>query len=161
MKTLLIIPFFALLGLTVSCGNQNDTDKKLENIEIKVVNEAGLMVPAQSEIDSTSPPIISFLENTIDFGTITEGDVIYKVFKFKNTGETPLIITDAKASCGCTVPQIPEYPILPGEIGELKVKFDSKNKKGEISKQIRIAANTFPQRVNSVELKGKVNQKDV
>lgn len=150
---------FALLSLS-SCKGDTVADAQVENLEIKVVNQAGLMVPATSEIDSITPPIISFLDDVKDFGTITEGDVVYEIFKFKNDGKTPLIITDAKASCGCTVPQIPEYPILPGEVGELKVKFDSKNKRGEISKKIKVAANTFPERISTVELIGKVNQKD-
>lgn len=92
-----------------------------------------------------------------DFGTIPKGEPVSTVFKVKNTGEKPLIINDAKASCGCTVPRKPEEPILPGETGELEVTFTSK--KGQegkpISKSITVTAN-IPGSTKRVTIKGNV-----
>lgn len=68
---------------------------------------------------------IEFDSDTIDYGTIEKGADGVRVFKFKNTGEAPLIITKVKSSCGCTVPKKPEEPIMPGMTGEITVKYDT------------------------------------
>src|SRR5882672_4766368 len=66
-------------------------------------------------------PVLTLEANTHDFGTITQGDVVEKIFKFKNTGNQPLIITNIQTSCGCTTPTWPRDPIPPGASGEIKV----------------------------------------
>ena len=106
---------------------------------------------------------IEFTETEFDFGTVMEGEKVTHVYKFKNTGEEPLIISNAKATCGCTVPEWPREPIAPGESSELKVVFDTKNKGkvgGQVqSKRVTVTANTDP--VNSyVTIKGKVDKKE-
>lgn len=104
---------------------------------------------------------IEFAETEHDFGTVAEGEKVTHVYKFTNTGEEPLIISNAKATCGCTVPQWPREPIAPGASDEIKVQFDTKNK-GKVggglqSKRVTITANTDP--VNSyVTIKGKVER---
>ena len=85
-----------------------------------------------------------FEETEFDFGTIIEGDVINHTFSFKNTGNLPLIIEKASASCGCTVPKWPKKPIPVGGTGKIDVKFDSKNKPNRQIKTITITANTDP-----------------
>mgnify|MGYP002010069855 FL=1 len=87
---------------------------------------------------------ITFAENSWDFGTIDEGDVVTHVFKFTNTGDEPLILDRCKGSCGCTVPQCPKEPIAPGAEGEIEVKFNSKGKKNKQTKTVTINANTDP-----------------
>ncbi len=88
-------------------------------------------------------------EKEYDFGTIDQADgKVTHVFKFKNTGKEPLVISNAKGSCGCTVPEWPKEPIAVGESGEIKVEFDPKNKKGNQSKSVTITANTEP--VNTI-----------
>ena len=79
-----------------------------------------------------------------NFGNIQQGDEPEFTFTFKNTGSEPMIISNAKGSCGCTVPQWPKEPIAPGSEGEIKVKFNSKNKKGSQNKTVTITANTTP-----------------
>ena len=76
-------------------------------------------------------------------------------FKFKNDGNSPLIITDGYASCGCTKPTWPKAPIKPGESGIIHVTFDSKGKMGLQDKMITITANTVPPQ-NVVHLIGEV-----
>ena len=104
---------------------------------------------------------IEFGESEYDFGTVAEGEKVKHVYNFKNTGSEPLIISNAKATCGCTVPQWPREPIAPGDSGELTVVFDTKNK-GKVggqlqTKRVTITANTDP--VNSyVNIKGKVER---
>jgi hypothetical protein len=65
-------------------------------------------------------------------------------FKFKNTGDKPLIISNAQGSCGCTVPDYPKEPVAPGASAEIKVKFNSKGKKGQETKFVTLTANTDP-----------------
>lgn len=87
---------------------------------------------------------IEFEETTYDFGTIDEGTLVTRIYTFTNTGDIPLILTNAKGSCGCTVPQWPREPILPGETATLTVNFNSKNKKGKRNQKITITSNTEP-----------------
>ena len=68
---------------------------------------------------------MEFSKTEHDFGTINEGDVVEHEFTFTNTGKAPLVVTNAKGSCGCTVPKKPEGPIAPGETGEIQVKYDT------------------------------------
>jgi hypothetical protein len=85
---------------------------------------------------------IQFEEPIFNFGEIQQGEKIMNVFKFINTGEEPYLITNAKGSCGCTVPKYPKTAIMPGETGEIHVRFDSKGKKGDQSKRVTLTGNT-------------------
>lgn len=90
-------------------------------------------------------PRITLLEKgAFDFGTLTEGDTVEHVFKFKNTGEFPLIINNITASCGCTTPEWPREPIAAGKESFVRVRFNSRNKAGVQSKTVTIYANTDP-----------------
>lgn len=100
--------------------------------------------PQQPEVDPATAANLVFAENEFDFGTLEEGEKVEHVFKFENTSDNPLTISNARGSCGCTVPEWPREPIAPGESGEIKVKFDSKGKKGKQSKTVTITANTIP-----------------
>ena len=68
---------------------------------------------------------IEFKTDVIDYGTIEKGSDGVRVFEFTNTGNAPLIISNVKSTCGCTVPKKPEGPIMPGETGEIQVKYDT------------------------------------
>ena len=88
--------------------------------------------------------MISYQETEFDFGAIKEGETVTHVFNFTNTGKEPLIISNAKGSCGCTVPSWPREPIPPGGKGDIKVEFNSKGKTGLQTKKVTITANTEP-----------------
>jgi hypothetical protein len=89
---------------------------------------------------SPTAPEITFEVETHDFGTLQKGAPCEYDFKFKNTGKEPLIIQNAQASCGCTVPQWPKEPIMPGQTGMIKVKYDS-NRIGAFTKTVTITSN--------------------
>ena len=112
---------------------------------------------AQPRLHSDAP-VMKFEKETHDFGKIKAGDKVTYDFKFTNTGKSPLIITDAIASCGCTKPEWPKTPIKPGESGAIKVTFNSTGKMGLQDKQITITANTNPAQ-NMVHLIGEVTDK--
>lgn len=87
---------------------------------------------------------IKFEEDVFDFGTVPPQGKVTHVFTFTNTSENPLVISKAKASCGCTVPSYPEEPVEPGETGEIEVTYNAASTPGEISKTVTIVANTYP-----------------
>ena len=101
-------------------------------------------VTADEAISPESAAKIEFEEEVFDFGSLVEGESVEHIFKFKNVGENPLIISHSQGSCGCTVPLWPSEPIAPGGAGEIKVKFNSKGKQGEQNKTVTISANTIP-----------------
>jgi hypothetical protein len=91
------------------------------------------------------PTEISFEDMEFDFGTVKEGEIVKKTFKFKNTGDKSLILINVKGSCGCTVPEEwPKNPIEPGGTGEIKVEFNSQDRVGNVRKNVRVEANTNP-----------------
>ncbi|GAA4931931.1 DUF1573 domain-containing protein [Algibacter agarivorans] len=103
-------------------------------------------VNAQAEIE--------FKSETIDYGTIEKGSDGVRVFEFTNTGNEPLIISDVKSSCGCTIPSKPKDPILPGKTGEIKVKYDT-NRVNPIRKTITVLSNAKTPTV-ALKIKGLV-----
>ncbi len=100
--------------------------------------------PPAAQVDPATATKITFNESVFDFGTLKEGDKTTHLFKFKNTGDKPLTISNATGSCGCTVPQFPKEPIMPGAEGEIKVEFNSQGKVGKQSKTVTVTANTIP-----------------
>lgn len=105
---------------------------------------------------------MEFEEPIFDFGTVEDGEKVIHIYKFKNLGTEPLVIANAKASCGCTVPDWPKDPIEPGKSGEIKVQFDSSGKGGEggaqTEKRITVTANTNPPQ-SFLTIRGKVKSK--
>ena len=97
---------------------------------------------------------ISFKSETVDYGTIAKGSDGVRVFEFTNTGDAPLIITNVKSSCGCTVPKKPEGPIAPGESSTIEVKYDT-NRVGPIRKTITVTSNASEPMV-ALKIKGEV-----
>ena len=94
----------------------------------------------QAQGTSTDGPTMIFETETIDYGVIEQGADPYRVFTFANTGSEPLVIKHAKGSCGCTVPTYPKEPILPGENGEIKVRYDT-NRLGKFTKKVTLTTN--------------------
>jgi len=111
-----------------------------------------------SAATAAAAPIMKFDNDSHDFGKIQQGDKVNYKFNFTNTGKTPLIISSAVASCGCTTPDWPKGPIKPGEGGLINVTFNSMGKKGLQDKMITITANTNPPQ-NVVHLIGEVLEK--
>lgn len=97
-------------------------------------------------------PVIAFEEMVHNFGNITEGEKVEYDFKFTNTGDRDLLITDATSSCGCTVPDWPKEPVKPGQSSYMKVVFNSAGKEGYTEKEIIIRANTKPEQVQGPKI---------
>jgi hypothetical protein len=99
-------------------------------------------------------PVFDFESEVIDYGEIAANSDGNRVFKFKNVGKAPLIISQVKGSCGCTVPTKPEKPIMPGETGEIKVKYAT-NRIGPFSKTVTITSNAYED-TKVLRIKGRV-----
>lgn len=100
--------------------------------------------PITSDI-ITARTTIEFEEDVFNFGEMSQGEKVSYEFKFKNSGDNPLLILSVKPSCGCTVSEDwPDYPIGPGETGVIPVEFSSEGKSGHQSKSITLVANTDP-----------------
>jgi len=101
-------------------------------------------------------------DNTIDYGTVNkEDDNGLRIFEFTNTGDAPLIISDVKSSCGCTVPSKPTEPILPGKTGKIEVKYNMNP--GPIRKTITVESNAvnYDEGRVALKIKGEVVVKPV
>jgi hypothetical protein len=86
-------------------------------------------------------PVITFKENSKDFGDIEQGQQVSHTFVLTNTGKQPLIISNVAATCGCTVPSWPKEPVAPGKSAEIKVSFNSAGKVGKQNSVVRIYSN--------------------
>ena len=148
MKKLLVTLLVALSFTACKQSASDKVDEKLANVS--VANTAGVLIE--------DAPKFKFEKEIFDFGVIQEGESVQTSFKFKNVGKTPLIITDATATCGCTVPEYPKTPIKPGEEGMITVVFNSTGKLGMQDKVVTIKSNSNPE-AEGLHLVGEVKEK--
>ncbi len=129
--------------------------------EEKVSNEAisnPLSAESGEQVNTEDLPAIRFEKELHDFGTINEGEKVTYSFRFTNTGKSDLIIQTASGSCGCTVPEVPEKPIKPGESGFIKVQFNSEGRIGVQEKQVTVVSNTIPN-TTIVKIRAEVSER--
>jgi len=133
-----------------SCSGQENVQKEKSVQEIMTegpISNSSIIrnpVSAEKPRDTTNIAKIEFTKTSHDFGRVEEGALVRRQFHFTNTGKAPLIISNARSTCGCTVPNWPKDPIPPGGKGMIKVQFNTRNKTKRQSKPIRITANTYP-----------------
>ncbi len=104
---------------------------------------ASIGAKAQQSPADPNAPVMKFQSDTIDYGTIAHNADGYRYFKFTNTGKEPLIIKEARGSCGCTVPTPPKEPIQPGQASEIKVHYAT-DRVGRFSKTVTVISNANP-----------------
>ncbi|PCE64613.1 DUF1573 domain-containing protein [Sediminicola luteus] len=140
----------AMVLMNLSCKEEKASAK---------VEASNVEVAAERDAASKKLPVMSFDKKEHDFGTIVNGTPQEYTFTFTNTGEAPLIITNASSSCGCTVPTYPKNtPIAPGEKGTMVVKFNGAGN-GAVSKTVTVNANTAAGS-ELLKIKAFVNPKD-
>jgi hypothetical protein len=164
------IKFLSFLMIIVGLGMGSCKESAKDDSISSVTTTPATTNTATNPNNAATPPIpagpltsIAFDEEVFDYGDIMEGEKVTHVYNFTNTGEEPLIISNAKGSCGCTVPDWPREPIAPGKKGEIKVVFDSKGK-GKVggnpqSKRVTITANTDPANTY-LTIKGSVKREE-
>lgn len=131
MKSRIILSAVLLLSLA-SCDIRNQKAKPSESNSGKLV--------ANTEVKTS----VKVIDTVYNFGKVKDGAKVVYNFRFENTGEHPLVISAASASCGCTVPEKPEHPIAPGEVATIKVVFDSKGRVGPVHKEVFVSSNAQP-----------------
>lgn len=140
MKTLISILLASLVFASCDFRKKDKEKGGLTATELKMLNK---------------PTTVQVIDSMYDFGKVNEGELVQYNFRFRNTGKNPLVIQNVTASCGCTVPEKPEKPIQPGEIGHIKVTFNSARRPGEVNKAIMITSNADPE-FYELYLKGTV-----
>jgi hypothetical protein len=124
----------SLAALVTSCNVRNRDTLAVVSKEDSIARVKAL----------SNPTTVKMIDSVYNFGKVTEGEVVEYSYRFKNTGSKPLIITYTQPSCGCTVAEKPEQPVLPGETGYIKVKFNSENRVGNAHKSIAVTSNADP-----------------
>jgi len=132
MKKAILILCVISIGFLMSCS-----DSAKDKINPKNAAKADVR-----DAKAKLLPAITFTKTNHDFGTINEGDIVEHNFTFTNTGNAPLVIINAKGSCGCTVSKWTKEPIAPGAKGDMLVRFNSNGKPNLQNKQVTITTNT-------------------
>lgn len=154
-----------LLSLGFSCqsGSEMAREKSVQEITAadKITNSSIIRNPVSAKVpeDTVNIAKFAFAESHHDFGEVMEGEIVTHVFHFENVGKQPLVISNARSTCGCTVPEWPKDPIAPGEKGQIEVKFNTRGKGNTQRKPVTITANTYPSST-VVYLEGKVIRKE-
>jgi len=151
MKIRNLLMSIAVAIAFTACSNEGKNPSDAE-VSTDIINDPAT---ASGEIDESELPVIEFEETVIDFGEISQGEKVKRIYTFTNSGKSDLIISDAKGSCGCTVPRWPKQPIKAGEQGDVEVVFDSNGKMGRQHKTVTLIANTKPN-TTVIALKGDV-----
>ncbi len=171
MKSFKFLSLVCLLGMLSFAACKNDGGAAAtEETKVTPASTTSTTTTPAGDANAADPAVpagpitsIDIPEPTFDFGEVMEGEKVQHDYPIKNTGDEPLIISNAKGSCGCTVPEWPREPIAPGETAMIKVQFDSKGK-GKVggnlqSKRVTITANTDPAQTY-LTIKGKVNKEE-
>lgn len=134
MKNIVCIVAIMATFVLTSCKKEKASSKvKSENIEAAVARDAEI---------SKGVPFIEWDKTEHDFGILDNGEKVETVFTLTNTGEGDLVITGARGSCGCTVPDWPKTPVKPGNTAKIKVAFNSTNKKNKTTNTVTLTTNT-------------------
>lgn len=112
---------------------------------------------AQPTEEEVSGPVMTFETTTVQYGEIEQGADPLRTVNFTNTGTEPLVINSAKGSCGCTVPNYPKEPIMPGQTSVIEVRYDTK-RVGPINKTVKIKTNEGPNVQHVLYVKGKISK---
>lgn len=131
--------FTAILAITLfaSCGNNSNS----VGYDTSIINNPNT---ANQDVNDVKMPKISFDKNLHDFGRLSQGECIAFSFKFTNTGNADLLISECDATCGCTVADYPRVPVKPGEVGYITVTYNSAGKHGQEEQFVMVMANTQP-----------------
>ncbi len=156
-----ILSLFALFFLLLPSGCQQEKEKGVETLPAdgKISSIIRNPVSANKVQDTVNVAKMTFTEKNFDFGTVKQGEKVTHVFEFTNTGRIPLLISDARSTCGCTVPEWPHEAIPPGEKGSIKVVFNTAGKHDQQRKPVTITANTYPSET-VIQLTGFVEADD-
>ena len=157
MNTLIkwcVVTSFLALGACNSSTTPRNNDQKLPAAIVSNPHTADGIDPKSAALK----PTMDFADTVHTFGTLREGESVSYDFSFTNNGKSPLVISQASGSCGCTVPEYPHDPVQPGKSGVMKVTFNSAGKHGHQEKSVTIHTNTL-RNLHMLYIKGEVETK--
>lgn len=148
--------FLILLVATslASCLNNTDKEKDI------AANDTSFKMPppaTEEPIDSSKLTTVLWIDSAKDMGTVTEGELVKISYRFRNTGNKPLVIEKVQPACGCTVAEYPKEPIAPGKEGEIKAEFNSQGREGVQKKTVTVFAN-IPEKIYTLAFDVTVNK---
>ncbi len=136
---LILFPFILVSCMITDHSEEGDPD---EQVTSEFVNHPA---SGYQEVDADDLPVLTFEELNFDMGKVVQGALVEHRFAFENTGGSALLISDVRASCGCTVSkEWPRHPVKPGEEASILVTFDSEGRVGVQNKTVTVVANTSP-----------------
>lgn len=153
LLAIIIFTGFAVSAQT-STSAQSDAQKKEMEQKRKQEQERLQKENSSAKINNSNAPVITFDKTVHDYGTMVQHGDGKCEFTFTNDGKEPLILSNVRSSCGCTVPTWPRQPILPGQSEVIKVKYDTK-RLGMINKSIHVYSNAVKSPV-TLKIKGKI-----
>lgn len=110
-------------------------------LSLFIISFAVVFAQTQENKPNPNAPMFKFEEEIFDFGDIPEGPQVTHEFKFKNIGKEPLVLSNVKASCGCTTPNWPKEPVLPGKEAAITATYNTQGRVGPFTKAITITSN--------------------
>ena len=147
-----------IFGNVLETKKNYNMKKGLFSLMMMFIAAVGMNSAMAQEVVAKDGAKITFEKEVHDYGTIENGANGQCTFKFTNDGNAPLIISNAKGSCGCTVPSWPKEPIAPGASAEITVKYDTK-RPGAINKSVTITSNAVNSPTKVIRIKGNVKPK--
>lgn len=144
--TKIIIAWSGILCFLVACKSRVRTYE----------NDLGIDPAVVAQLDTPHYTTIKWIDTVLDFGKAKRGDSVFISFRFKNTGNNSLFISQVVPSCGCTVASYPHKPMFPGDSGVLKAAFDSREYKGQVHKEILVTTNTSNKINQLIAFKGEI-----
>ena len=143
---ILIVLLVLVIGISSCQTDQRQVTAELLNFP-----------PAEGSESGDDVPLITFDSTHCHFGKMAIGEKFKHTFRFKNTGQMPLVISQVTPSCGCTTARDwPTHPVLPGEEGQISIEFDSQGFPGAIEKTITVLTNCIPKTID-LKLSGFVS----
>lgn len=133
MRKKVIVGSVLTVLIIASCENKKASD---------LYSDAEKQEQAAAIIDPATAPVLKFESDNYDFGNLPAAAKVDHYFRFTNTGKTPLVIKDAKGSCGCTVPVFPKHPIAVGATDSIKITYDAGSQTGKQHKTVTLTTNT-------------------
>jgi hypothetical protein len=140
----LILGTLGVASIILACNTPAQVQSKDDVAVTEIATDSSPMEISAEAVDSALGADITFKTYEANFGTIKQGDSFEYDFEFTNTGTTDLLITNARGSCGCTVPEWPHEPIPAGATGKVHVKFNSAGKSQQQTKTVTLETNASP-----------------
>lgn len=141
MKKLLLLSVFSFLLAGISFAQTDE------------------VAPSQEQEEVVPGPLLILESDVLDYGTIAKNSEPLRTISFHNGGDEPLVISNARGSCGCTVPTWPKEPILPGESSVIEIRYAT-NRTGSFSKKVTLTTNEQSSNKHVIQVKGKVLKED-